>query len=731
MDNLPLTDPRQLVEITEDSHPELVERVKARNEYAKKSEEARKARQARPKPEDDLESKAAKLLDEVTAQRQRQGNRKSGTRREILAAVSSEKGETSYFEGYKGYKDTGLNTKENSCSPVENERATRATNPRPYYFVIHLDGSKEGGIGLENEELDEESPRSPGLWFVGVGQVPTPDGGTELRYFEPIWVSIPFEVLATADDGRGYGYCIAVRFTALHGHQHAWPIPRALLVTDGREILNRLYEMGFKAMDNPAKANNHIRAYLNRARPERQALSVSKTGWAGERFVLPDRVFGENAEDVFYQSDDPKASPYTLAGSLAGWREQVAQVIAPYDLPVFAVSCSFAAPLLSLLGIQSGGFHFMGSSTTGKTTAQNWGLSVWGKPKDLRHNWHGTKVGFELTAAAHSDAVLMLDEIGQADPREVGDLIYMIFNEAGRMRGNARLTHRSLPRWQLLLLSSGEKSLQHLMQDVGKTPMAGQELRLLHIPAHSGDGCGILNGLTDSNARTELIRQVDAAVSQHHGHPIQEFLTRLTRPENLAQSAAAAVHVKAMAGRLTEGVESDEVKRAALRFALVGFAGELASEWGITGWTPGHAFRAAQVLFNRWLSAWGTAARHDETTFLEHLEVWLSGNRTGHFAEVDPVTLDMTLDAERTLTTLRPFYGYTANADTGRTFYLNAAGWQALTKGFARSLVIETLTAAGRLEKDPKSSKGKQVRVGDRSIGGQRFYVIRETVNAE
>lgn len=89
----------------------------------------------------------------------------------------------------------------------------------------------------------------------------------------------------------------------------------------------------------------------------------------------------------------------------------------------------------------------MGTSTTGKTTAQNWALSVWGKPKDLRHNWHGTKVGFELTAAAHSDAVLMLDEIGQADPREVGDLIYMIFNESGRMRGNARLTQRSLPCW--------------------------------------------------------------------------------------------------------------------------------------------------------------------------------------------------------------------------------------------------------------------------------------------
>jgi putative DNA primase/helicase len=164
----------------------------------------------------------------------------------------------------------------------------------------------------------------------------------------------------------------------------------------------------------------------------------------------------------------------------------------------------------------------------------------------------------------------MLDEIGQADPRDVGELVYMIFNEAGRMRGTARLSNRSLPRWQLLLLSSGEKSLQQMMQDAGKVPMAGQELRLLHIPVDSGDGCGILNGLTDGAARTDLIRAVDTAVAKNHGVPIQEFLTRLTHPENLAQTADAAVKVKALTQTLTDGIASDEVKRAALRFALVG-----------------------------------------------------------------------------------------------------------------------------------------------------------------
>jgi len=639
------------------------------------------------------------------------------------------KGGTSYSVGNTGNKVTGLNDKENTCYPIEEDWVTKVTTPRPYYFMIHLDGHKEGGIGLKTEELDEGDPRKPGLWYVGTQKEMTPEGET-IVHSEPVWVSVPFETLATADDGRGHGYCIAVRFQALHGHQHTWPIPRALLVTEGHEILHRLYAMGFRAMNRPAKANDHLRNYLNSAHPERRALAVSKTGWADSRFVLPDRVFGADRESIFYQVDDPRPSPYTTKGTPAGWRDRVAKVIEPYDLPVFSVSCAFAAPLLSLLDIPSGGFHFMGTSTTGKTTTQNWGLSVWGKPKDLRHNWHGTKVGFELTAAAYSDAVLMLDEIGQADPREVGDLIYMIFNEAGRMRGNARLTHRSLPRWQLLLLSSGEKSLQQLMQDVGKTPMAGQELRLLHIRADAGDGCGILNGLADPLARVELIRQVDAAVTQHHGHPIQTYLTRLAHPDNLTQAADAAQHVKALMLQFATGITSDEAKRAAQRFALVGFAGELASDWQITGWAAGRATQAAECLFHRWLDQWGTATRHDETTFLEHLDAWLSGNSTGHFAEVDPVTRELTMNAERALTGMRPFFGYVANAQDGRVFYLNAAGWQAMTKGFARSLVIETLTAAGRLEKDPKSNKGRVIRIGDHCTT-TRYYVIREAGHAE
>lgn len=53
-----------------------------------------------------------------------------------------------------------------------------------------------------------------------------------------------------------------------------------------------------------------------------------------------------------------------------------------------------------------------------------------------------------------------------------------------------------------------------------------------------------------------------------------------------------------------------------------------------------------------------------------------------------------------------------------------------MIRGFARSLVIETLTTIGRLEKDPRGNKGRVIRVGDRCTT-TRYYVIRDAGHAE
>ncbi len=491
---------------------------------------------------------------------------------------------------------------------------------------------------------------------------------------------------------------------------------------EGHEIFQKLYDMGFH-MAVTDNAFHRLRDYLNRARSEvkdmPKALSVARTGWApGHRFVLPDEVFGSNGVNLFYQSDDPRPSPYVLKGTLDGWREQVAQPLAGYDLPVFAVSCAFAGPLLEPLRIESGGFHFEGVTSTGKTTAQRWALSVWDNQRDLLQTWNGTRVGVELVTAAYSDTLLVLDEIGQADPKAVGEIVYLICNENGRTRGNVRLTHRANLRWRTLLLSSGEKSLSQVMTGPGGfPPAAGQETRLAHIPVDV-DGCGIFTKETDAAARKSLLGRIAQAAKQNHGHAARAFLNRLTAPDGLPDPDDTAALVKGMAATLAGPDSTNEIDRVALRFALVGFAGELATRWGITGWPDGRAIEAATAMSRRWRTHWGSANR-DETLFLLRCDEWLSEHQTGCFAEIDPVTRDV-LDARR-VASLRPFYGFTALKDARRTFFLNAAAWRDLIKQAGRAVALNALRRTERLLGGGEGDGGQRVKIGGERT---RFYII-------
>jgi hypothetical protein len=56
---------------------------------------------------------------------------------------------------------------------------------------------------------------------------------------------------------------------------------------------------------------------------------------------------------------------------------------------------------------------------------------------------------------------------------------------------------------------------------------------------------------------------------------------------------------KALGQFCVEGGEGQE-KRAAARFALIALAGELATEYGITGWPEGAAIEAAAAGFEAW-----------------------------------------------------------------------------------------------------------------------------------
>src|SRR5690606_4983447 len=210
-------------------------------------------------------------------------------------------------------------------------------------------------------------------------------------------------------------------------------------------------------------------------------------------------------------------------------------------LLTFAVSAAFAGPMLNLRGSETCGFHFCGDSSLGKSTLLKVAASVYGSPAHYPRTWRSSDNALEGTAAAHSDCLLVLDEIGQIEPRIVGETVYMLGNGEGKSRatetGGARsVTHR----WRLVFLSSGEKTLLDHMAEAHKKPQAGMEIRLLAIPAtpHSDSAkqqaLGIFENAGGFSGGAELSGHLMDQAAQHHGTALVgwlEYLTKVDRAE--------------------------------------------------------------------------------------------------------------------------------------------------------------------------------------------------------
>ncbi|MBI6709800.1 DUF927 domain-containing protein [Pseudomonas syringae] len=82
-------------------------------------------------------------------------------------------------------------------------------------------------------------------------------------------------------------------------------------------------------------------------------------------------------------------------------------------------------------------------------------------------------------AVAHSDSLLVLNEISMCDPRLIGEAVYMFGNGNGNGNGEARANDLSRQvgkyiEWRLLFLSIGEKVLAQHMAEANRELKAGR-----------------------------------------------------------------------------------------------------------------------------------------------------------------------------------------------------------------------------------------------------------------
>ena len=284
------------------------------------------------------------------------------------------------------------------------------------------------------------------------------------------------------------------------------------------------------------------------------------------------------------------------------------------------VSTGFAAPLLALLGEESGGLHFRGVSSEGKTTALLVAATVWGEPGRLER-WRSTANALEGVALAHNHNLLCLDELKEVDPREAGGVAYMLANGTGKRRGQPHGGTRPRLTWRFLFLSTGEMSLEQHIAEAGQRIYAGQEVRLVDVPADAGAGYGLFEDLHGAQGSKAFADQLREATTRHYGHAGRAFVAALSQDRAENVTTAQQLRDGFVAQQVPAGA-SGQVYRVAQRFGLIGAAGELATAARITGWPEGAALEAAARCFQDWLRQRGGVGNAEETRALSQVRLF-------------------------------------------------------------------------------------------------------------
>jgi putative DNA primase/helicase len=327
-------------------------------------------------------------------------------------------------------------------------------------------------------------------------KVTLPKGNGDTATFETKCVCAPFEILGRARNPKGEGWARLMRWQDDDGRVHTDTISDEDLPGDVPALCARLAGCGLRIATGQTRP--HLIRYLNDAEVEDRVTLVTRTGWhdIGEAkvFALPDETIGSVVgETVILQG--ASATPFESKGTLADWQDSVRSLVAGHTRAEFAVSVAFAGPVLGLLGQQGVGFNLYGRSSCGKTTTVEAAASVWGKGASPGFvlPWRSTANALEAAAAMHTDTLLPLDELGVAEAKEVAAAVYQLTGGTGKGRMKRDSSLRPSLTWRAMMLSTGEMRITDKLIEGDLRARAGQQVRLIDIPADAGMGFGVFS----------------------------------------------------------------------------------------------------------------------------------------------------------------------------------------------------------------------------------------------
>ena len=578
--------------------------------------------------------------------------------------------------------------------------------------------------------------KQQGLWHLE-----QKDGG------EPVetWIGPPLHVLGRTRDQNGRSWGLLLEWQDPDNGKHTWAMPSAILTgRDPSAWLGRLADEGWSGAPG-RRARDLLALFLTTIRPSERVWCVPSTGWHYEQFVFPDAIIKQttgqtgqagqvnensglslssnaqsepgNLGKIVLQTATAQ-NPYLTGGILEQWQATVGAWAQGNSRLMLAICGALAAPLVHLAGQESGGFNFVGQSSTGKTTALVVGGSAWGKGTasgGYVQNWRATANGLEGMAELHNDALLCLDEIGQASARTISEAAYLLANGMGKARAMNDGSAKAVKSWRCMVLSTGEKGLADKIAEEGGKVQAGQAVRLIDVPADAGKGLGIFENLHSHESPSAFADCIKKAAAQNYGHAARAFITQLQqRRQQTLETLSPALQTAAES--LCPPNASGQVRRVAQRFALCAIAGEMATDWGLLPWKEGQAFAAIKTSFDAWLLLRGDAGAAEDAAIETQVRLFIEQHGASRFQDMDNLAAPCSQ---------RVGFRRISNTGEGMEYYVLPESFKSeICKGFPLRRAVAVLLEKGLLLPGDSGSNTRKPPHDLPGFGRKRCYVL-------
>jgi len=190
--------------------------------------------------------------------------------------------------------------------------------------------------------------------------------------------------------------------------------------------------------------------------------------------------------------------------------------------------------------------------------------------------------------------------------------------------------------------------------------------------------------------------------TNYYGSPLRAYLEKLVeernrQPVQLHERLSSLIE-KFKTLSVPPGADG-QVTRVAGRFALIAAGGELATEYGVTGWPVGAAFDGVMVCFRAWLERRGTNGKAETETLIQQVEAFFELHGESRFA---PMAAEGIRGPARAIINRAGFsrgVNSVPSGDTATEYFVFPSAFREMVVGFDQKWAAAVLAESGMIRR--------------------------------